>query len=87
MEAPTASPATSPTIASTAPKRKRSDYHKYYWAQCKKCAPRTIDWDHHAFEATLGLIMFDYPQKTEVDCVIALAKMGLVAPLTGPRAL
>jgi hypothetical protein len=68
-----------------APKRRRSDYHDYYWAQCKKCAPRTIDWDHHAYEAVLGLLMFDYPEKTESDCVIALAKMGLYAPLVGPR--
>ena len=67
------------------PKRKRSDYHAYYWAQCRKCAPRTIDWDHHAYESVLGLLMFDYPDKTEVECVIALAKMELYAPLVGPR--
>jgi hypothetical protein len=29
--------------------------------------------------------MLDYPQKTEAECVIALAKMELYAPLTGPR--
>ena len=66
------------------PPRKRSDYWAYYYAQCAKCAPRTIDWDHHAYEAALGLLMFDYPEKTESDCVIALAKMGLYAPLVGP---
>ena len=47
------------------PPRKRSDYWAYYYAQCAKCAPRTIDWDHHAYEAVLGLLMFDYPEKTE----------------------
>jgi hypothetical protein len=71
----------------TTPKRKRSDYHAYYWAQCKKLAPRTIDWPNHAYEAVLGLIMFDYPTKTESQCVIALANMGLYAPLTGPRSV
>ncbi len=67
--------------------RKRSDYHAYYWAQCRKCAPRTIDWDNHAYEAVLGLLMYDYPQKTEVECIIALANMQLYAPLVGPRAV
>jgi len=66
-------------------KRKRSDYHRYYHDQCRKCAPRTIDWDNHAYEATLALLRYDYPQKTENECVIALANMGLVAPLVGPR--
>jgi hypothetical protein len=66
-------------------KRRRSDYHAYYWAQCKKLAPRTVDWDHHAYESVLGLLMYDYPEKTEVDCVIALANMELYAPLVGPR--
>ena len=47
---------------------------------------RTIDWDHHAFEAVLALLMLDYPEKTEAQCVIALANMQLYAPLTGPRA-
>lgn len=67
------------------PKRKRSDYHAYFWAQCRKCAPRTIDWDHHAYRSVLGLLMFDYPDKTEVECIIALANMELYAPLVGPR--
>ncbi len=67
------------------PPRKRSDYHAYYWAQCKKLAPRTIDWDHHAFESVLGLLMFDYPERSESACVIALANMELYAPLVGPR--
>lgn len=66
--------------------RRRSDYHAYYWAQCKKLAPRTIDWDHDAYESLLGLLMFDYPGKTESECVIALAKMQLYAPLVGRRA-
>lgn len=67
------------------PARKRSDYHAYYWAQCRKLAPRTLDWDHHAYESVLGLLMFDYPEKTESECVIALANMELYAPLVGPR--
>jgi hypothetical protein len=66
-------------------KRRRSDYHAYYWAQCKKLAPRTVDWDHHAYESVLGLLMFDYPNKTESECQIALANMELYAPLVGPR--
>jgi hypothetical protein len=66
-------------------KRRRSDYHAYYWAQCKKLAPRTVDWPNHAFESVLGLLMFDYPDKTENECVIALANMELYAPLVGPR--
>jgi hypothetical protein len=66
-------------------KRRCSDYHAYYWAQCKKLAPRTLDFDHHAYESVLALLMFDYPQKTESECVIALAKMELYAPLVGPR--
>jgi hypothetical protein len=66
--------------------RRRSDYHSYYRAQCKKFAPRTIDWDHDAFESTLQLLMYDYPGKTESECVIALCKMGLTAPYTGRRA-
>jgi hypothetical protein len=68
-----------------APKRRRSDYHAYYWAQCKKLAPRTVDWDSHAYEAVLGLLMYDYPDKSESECVIALANMELYAPLVGPR--
>lgn len=67
-------------------KRRRSDYHAYYWAQCKKLAPRTIDWNHDAFENTLALLMYDHPGKTESQCVIALANMGLLAPYTGRRA-
>ena len=70
----------SPTL-----KRRRSDYHRYYWEQCRKCAPRTIDWPNHAYEATLALLMYDYPEKTESACVIALANMQLYAPLVGPR--
>ena len=65
-------------------KRKRSDYHAYYWAQCKKLAPRTVDWDHEAYESVLGLLMYDYPNKTESQCVIALANMELFAPMVGP---
>ena len=72
-------------IVARTPVRKRSDYWKYYHDQCRKMAPRTIDFDHHAYEAVLGLLMFDYPAKTESDCVIALANMGLYAPLVGPR--
>lgn len=68
-----------------APKRRRSDYLKFYHQQCHKLAPRTIDWDHHAYEATLALLMQDYPEKRESECVIALANMQLYAPLTGPR--
>ena len=34
----------------------------------------------------LGLLMFDYPGKTNSQCVIALAKMQLYAPLVGRRA-
>ena len=65
--------------------RRRSDYHQFYQEQCSKLAPRTIDWDHHSFEATLALLMFDYPGKTETQCIAALANMELYAPLTGPR--
>jgi hypothetical protein len=62
------------------PKRTRSDYHRYYWDQCRKLAPRYRDWDNRAYEATLALLMFDHAGKTEVDCIIALARMGLYAP-------
>jgi hypothetical protein len=62
--------------------RKRSDYHRYYHDQCRKLAPRYRAFDHHAFEATLALLMFDYPEKSESECVIALANMELYAPLT-----
>ena len=89
MEAPIASPATSSTIESTngtaAPKRKRSDYWRYYRGQCHKLAPRTIDWDSHAYESVLALLMFDYPDRSESACIIALANMELYAPLVGPR--
>jgi hypothetical protein len=68
------------------PKRRPADYHSYYWEQCRKLAPRTIDWDHFAFEDVLALLMLDYPGKSESQCVIALANMQLYAPLTGPRA-
>jgi hypothetical protein len=68
-----------------APKRRRSDYWKYFHDQCRKLAPRTIDWDHHAYADVLALLMLDYPEKSESECVIALAKMELYAPLTGPR--
>jgi hypothetical protein len=67
-------------------KRGRSDYHAYYWAQCAKCAPRTIDWPNHAYESVLALLRYDYPDKSESACMIALANMGLYAPLVGPRA-
>jgi hypothetical protein len=30
--------------------------------------------------------MYDHPNKTESECVIALANMGLMAPYTGRRA-
>jgi hypothetical protein len=62
------------------PKRGRSDYEDYYWDLCRKLAPRYRDWDNRAYEATLQLLMFDHPGKTEVDCVIALANMDLYAP-------
>jgi len=62
-------------------KRTRSDYHAYYHSMCHKLAPRHKAWDAHAYEAVLALLMFDYPEKTEVDCVIALAKMKLYAPI------
>ena len=62
--------------------RRKSDYHKYYHDMCRKLAPRQRAWDHHAYEATLALLMFDYPAKTEAECVIALAKMQLYAPFT-----
>lgn len=68
-----------------APPRRKSDYHRFYWERCRKLAPRTIDWPNHAYEDVLALLMLDYPQKTEAQCVIALAKMGLYAPLVGPR--
>ena len=64
------------------PRRKRSDYHRYYHDQQRKLAPRYRAFDHHAYEATLALLMFDYPDKTESQCVIALANMELYAPLT-----
>ena len=63
------------------PPRRKSDYWRYYHDMCRKLAPRYRDWDHHAFEATLALLMFDYPAKTESACVIALAKMELYAPM------
>ena len=44
-------------------RRKAIDYHKYYWEQCHKLAPRTIDWDSHAFESVLALLMVDYPDE------------------------
>ena len=62
------------------PPRCKSDYWKFYHGQCRKLAPRYRAWDHHAYEATLALLMFDYPAKTETECVIALAKMQLYAP-------
>lgn len=67
------------------PIRRRSDYRKFYWEQCRKLAPRTIDWDTHAYESVLALLMSDYPEKRESECVIALANMELYAPLVGPR--
>ena len=67
------------------PARRKSDYWAYYHERCRKLAPRTIAWDNHAFEDVLALLMSDYPEKTESQCVIALAKMELYAPLTGPR--
>ena len=82
MEAPIASLATSPTIAAQTPKRKRGDYWKYYHGQCRRLAPRYRAWDSHAYEATLALLMFDYPERSETQCVIALANMQLYAPLT-----
>ena len=85
MEAPIVSPATPAIAGSAALKRGKSDYLKFYHDQCRKLAPRTIDFDHHAYENTLALLMFDYQDKRESECVIALAKMGLYAPLTGPR--
>ncbi len=72
-----ASPSSNPP-----PQRKRSDYHGYYHNQCRRLAPRYRAWDHHAYEATLALLMFDYPDKTETQCVIALANMQLYAPFT-----
>lgn len=69
------------------PKRKRSDYLRYYHERCAKLAPRTIDFDHDAFEETLALLMYDHPGRSESQCVIALAKMGLMAPYTGRRAV
>lgn len=68
------------------PKRSRADYKRFYDAQCEKLARRTLDYEHHAYESTLALLRHDYPEKSEVDCVIALAKMALYAPLVGPRA-
>jgi hypothetical protein len=65
-------------------KRSQADYWKYYHAQRHKLAPRTVNFEHEAYEATLALLMFDYPQKTEVDCIIALMNMKLYAPLHGP---
>lgn len=72
-------------MSNARPPRRRSDYHAYYWAQCAKCAPRTIDWPNHAYESVLGLLIFDYPDKTQSECIIALANMELYAPLVGPR--
>lgn len=66
-------------------KRGRSDYWAYYQARCHKLASRTLNWDHQAYEDVLGLLMADYPEKTEVDCIIALAKMKLYAPMVGPQ--
>ena len=80
MERPTANPAMSSTVANSAPTRKRSDYRSYYHDMCRKLAPRQRAFDHHAYEATLALLMFDFPAKTEAECVIALAKMELYAP-------
>ncbi len=68
--------------SSEGPKRKRSDYVRYYHDQCRRLAPRYRAWDHHAYEATLALLMFDYPDRSESACVIALANMELYAPLT-----
>ena len=62
------------------PTRRKSDYWRYYHDQCRKLAPRQRAFDHHAYEATLALLMFDFPAKTEAECVIALAKMELYAP-------
>ena len=64
------------------PRRRQSDYLRYYHDQCHKLAPRYRAYDHHAYEATLALLMFDYPDKTESACVIALANMQLYAPFT-----
>ena len=64
------------------PKRTRRDYLKYHEDQSRKLAPRYTNWPHHAYEATLALIMFDYPQRTEAECCIALAKWELYAPFT-----
>jgi hypothetical protein len=71
--------------ASPSPKRGRADYLRYYWDQCRRLAPRHLDWDSRAFEATLALLMFDTPGKTDVDCVIALANMGLYTPLLSSK--
>ena len=68
-----------------APKRKRSDYIRYYHDQCRKLSPRYRDFDNRAYEATLALLMFDHPGRTEVDCIIALAKMGLYAPVLSSK--
>ena len=65
-------------------KRRPSDYWKYYHAQRHKLAPRTVNWEHQAYEDVLGLLMFDYPDKSEVDCIIALMNMKLYAPIVGP---
>jgi hypothetical protein len=46
---------------SAAPKRRRSDYWKYYRERCHKLAPRTRDFDNHAYEDVLALLMMDYP--------------------------
>ena len=69
-----------PAGSSPAGTRRKSDYWRYYHDMCRKLAPRQRAFDHHAYEATLALLMFDYPAKTESECVIALAKMQLYAP-------
>jgi hypothetical protein len=74
-----------PTPSGSAPKRTRSDYHQYYWDTCRKLAPRYRDWDNRAYESLLALLMFDHAGKTEVDCIIALARMGLYAPVLSSK--
>jgi hypothetical protein len=67
--------------APAASTRRKADYLDYYRERCRKLSPRYLDWDNRAYEETLALLMFDHPGKTEVDCGIALAKMGLYAPI------
>jgi hypothetical protein len=71
--------------SSASPPRGKSDYLKYYHERCSKLAPRSLDWPHYAYEDTLALLMLDYPNKSESQCVIALANMELYAPFVGPR--